>query len=286
MKEIKIERSITNGQIDSLARYLQELAAYPLLNGTEEMVLTQKIRAGDEEALQKLVNCNLRFVVSVAKKYEVFGMPLADLIAEGNIGLLKAAERFDETRGFKFISYAVWWIRQAMLQSIGMHQRTIRLPLNQLKGINDLSRSTDLLEQQLERTPNLEELSAFTKLPAAVVSSYSSSSGHTCSLDRAIEDGDRGSFKGSMMDTACIWPDAALEQEALRVDIELMMKGLSLQEQDVIRLAYGLGELMALGNEAIAHRLGISDETVCRIKRKALTRMREMAQIKIMREYL
>nr|WP_121273436.1 RNA polymerase sigma factor RpoD/SigA [Pedobacter schmidteae] len=286
MKEIKIERSITNRKIDSLARYLQELAAYPLLNGTEETALTKKIRAGDEEALQKLVNCNLRFVVSVAKKYEVSGMPLADLIAEGNIGLLKAAQRFDETRGFKFISYAVWWIRQAMLQSIGMHQRSIRLPLNQLKGISDLSRSADLLEQQLERTPSLEELSAFTQLPAAVVSSYSSSLGHICSLDKAIEDGDQDSFKGSMMDAECIWPDAALEQEALRVNIELMMKGLSLQEQDVIRLAYGLGELMALGNEAIAQRLGISDETVCRTKRKALNRMREMAQIKIMREYL
>lgn len=286
MKEIKIEKSITNRNNDSLDRYLRDLYRYPLLNGEEEAALARKIRLGDAAALQKLVNCNLRFVVSVAKKYEIPGMSLADLISEGNIGLIKAAKRFDETRGFKFISYAVWWVRQAILNSISVDKRMIRLPANQLKGVADLWSAEDLLTQRLQRFPSLSELSEHMDLSYERISDFLTISGYTYSYDAAISDDDMNSKVCTMKDPAAVWPDAELEQDALRIDVELMMNILSNRERDVLIMAFGMGGGRPLENVDIGHELGLSPETIRRAKGKALFRLREIGGIKMMQGYL
>lgn len=286
MKEIKIERSITNRRNDSLERYLHELYRYPLLTAEEEMVLAKKIRSGDQAALDKLVNCNLRFVVSVAKKYEIPGMSLADLISEGNIGLVKAAERFDETRGFKFISYAVWWIRQSILYSIGLNRRMIRLPSNQLKGITDLWNAVDLLEQRLHRAPSLKELSEFMGLTCERILDYLSYSDFTYSFDTAIGENNQDTKIYNMTDPSSVQPDSELENDALRINIELMLSVLNDRERDVLRLAYGMGGERPLENSDIGDKLGLSPETIRREKVKALLRLRSINSIKIMQEYL
>jgi RNA polymerase primary sigma factor len=286
MKEIKIERSVTNRGNDSLDRYLQELSRYPLLDAEEEAVLAKKIRFGDQAAQERLVNCNLRFVVSVAKKYEIPGMCLADLISEGNFGLVKAAERFDETRGFKFISYAVWWIRQSILHSIGSHKRMIRLPSNQLKGIADLWNAVDLLEQRLHRAPSVKEISAFMGLTCERILDYLSHSDCTHSFDTAIGDNDDDLKIFNMCDPSSVRPDHELEQDALRINIELMMNALNARERDVLRLAYGMGGGRPLENVDIGDVLGLSPETIRREKVKALFRLRSINTIKIMQEYL
>lgn len=286
MKEFKIERSVTNRSSDSLERYLRDLYRYPLLDAEEEAMLAKKIRSGDVAALEKLVNCNLRFVVSVAKKYELPGMSLADLISEGNIGLIKAAERFDETRGFKFISYAVWWIRQNILHSIALHKRMIRLPMNQLKGIADLWNAADLLEQQLHRQPTLIELSELMELPYQRIVDYQSNSGYTYSFDTAIADDEQESKVSTMEDPASLWPDAALGQDALRINMELMMNALTVREKDVLRMAYGMGGGRPLENIDIGEAMGLSSETIRRTKGKALYRLREISGIELMQQYL
>ncbi|WEK20650.1 MAG: RNA polymerase sigma factor RpoD/SigA [Candidatus Pedobacter colombiensis] len=286
MKDIKIERSITRRAEDSLERYLQEISRFPLLKGEEEVILAKKISSGDKAALERLVNCNLRFVVSVAKKYEIEGMPLADLISEGNIGLVKAAKRFDESRGFKFISYAVWWIRQAILYSIGLHKRTIRLPMNQLGGIMDLWRSEDLLEQQLHRLPTLDELTEFMGIPDERVLDYLSNSADVFSLDMPLEDAEEGPRVSTMSDPAAVSPDAGLEREAFHINIQRMMNVLSPRDQNILRLAYGMGGGRPLPNEDISNLLGLSSETIRRAKQKALFRLREMKEVKMMLQYL
>lgn len=286
MKEFKIERSVTNRSSDSLERYLRDLYNYPLLDAEEEALLAKKIRAGDGVALKKLVNCNLRFVVSVAKKYELPGMSLADLISEGNIGLIKAAERFDETRGFKFISYAVWWIRQSILHSIGLHKRMIRLPMNQLKGLADLWNAVDLLEQQLHRQPSLKELSEFMELPHQRILEYFSNFDFTYSFDAAIGGDEEDSKISTMGDPASLCPDEKLEQDALQINIELMMNVLSTREKEVLRMAYGMGGGRPLENVDIGEVMGLSSETIRRTKGKALCRLRGINGIEIMLQYL
>ena len=286
MKEIKIEKSITNRNADSLERYLQDISRYPLLNAEEETALAKRVRLGDRAALLKLVNCNLRFVVSVAKKYELPDMSLADLISEGNIGLVKAAERFDESRGFKFISYAVWWIRQAILHSMGLNKRMIRLPMNQVKGVIDLLRAEDLLEQRLHRPPTLWEQAKFMDVPYELALDYLSNSGRTFSLDVPVDDAEGMPVMSTMGDPMCRLPDEAFDQEALRIDIGLMMKTLTAREQRILCLAYGMGGNRPLQNDDISDLLGISSETVRRAKQKALLRLRELKGIKMMQEYL
>lgn len=286
MKEIKIEKSITNRNADSLDRYLQDISRYPLLNAEEESTLAKKVRLGDKAALQKLVNCNLRFVVSVAKKYELPDMSLADLISEGNIGLVKAAERFDESKGFKFISYAVWWIRQAILHSMGLNKRMIRLPMNQVKGVMDLLRSEDLLEQRLHRSPTLWEQAIFMDVPYEQALDYLSNSGRTFSLDVPVDDAEGMPVISSMNDPMCRLPDEALEQEALKITIGLMMKTLTTREQRILCLAYGMEGNRPLQNDDISDVLGLSSETIRRSKQKALFRLRELKGIEIMQEYL
>ncbi|WP_316815536.1 RNA polymerase sigma factor RpoD/SigA [Pedobacter nyackensis] len=286
MKEIKIERSVTNRSSDSVDRYLRDLGRYPLLDAEEEAILAKKIRSGDGAALEKLVNCNLRFVVSVAKKYELPGMSLADLISEGNIGLVKAAERFDETKGFKFISYAVWWIRQAILHSIGLHKRMIRLPMNQLKTIADFWNVGDLLEQRLQRRPTLQEISKSMELPYERIFDCLSYLGYTYSFDGAINDDDQECRVHTMEDPTSIWPDSELERDALRINIEMMMNVLSPREKEVIRMAYGMGGGRPLENVDIGEVMGLSSETIRRAKGKAMFRLREISGIEMMQQYL
>ncbi|WP_165973276.1 RNA polymerase sigma factor RpoD/SigA [Pedobacter sp. ok626] len=286
MKDIKIERSITRRGEDSLARYLKEISRFPLLKVEEEVILAKKISTGDKAALEKLVNCNLRFVVSVAKKYEIEGMPLVDLISEGNIGLVKAAKRFDESRGFKFISYAVWWIRQAIMYSIGIHKRMIRLPMNQVCGIMDLWKSEGLLEQRLQRSPTLEELTEFMGLPDDRLRDYLSNSADVFSLDLPLEDAEDTPRMAMMTDPMAMSPDANLEQEAFQINIQRIMNVLSPRDQHILRLAYGMGGGRPLPNEDISNLLGLSSETIRRAKQKALFKLREMKEVKTMLQYL
>jgi RNA polymerase primary sigma factor len=286
MKEIKIERSITNRSQDSLERYLKDISRYPLLYAEEEIILAGKIRDGDQAALHRLVSCNLRFVVTVAKKYEMQGIPLADLIAEGNLGLYKAAERFDETRGFKFISYAVWWIRQSILFSISGYKRLVRLPMNQVNGILELWKSEIYLEQYLERSPTKEELAEFMKIPEELVRDYLSCPGTSVSLDASFEDQDGGMTMAAIKDTTSLLPDADLEKEALKSDIALIMDVLSPRERNILCLSYGMENNSPMQNEAIGRRLGLSLETIRRYKKSALTRLRELKEIKMMQSYL
>lgn len=286
MKEFKIEKRITNRGGDALERYLRELNDYPLLNVEQETVLIQKIRSGDLAALQTLVKCNLRFVVSVAKKYELPGMSLVDLISEGNIGLIKAAKRFDETRGFKFISYAVWWIRQAIMRSIGLDNRMIRLPANQLKGISDVFRAEDFLAQRLQRSPSLTELAEYMELSQERISDYRENSGYMFSFDTKISEDDTDSKLSTMNDPAAVYPDAELRREAMRIDMGLMMGMLNRREQAVLRLAFGMGGGRPLDNSDIGDALGVSSETIRRTKGKALLRLREIGEIEMMKRYL
>lgn len=286
MKEIKTERAITNRNSDSLACYFQELYKYPLLDAEEEAVLTKKIRSGDRSALDKLVSCNLRFVISVAKKYVMPGTELADLISEGNLGLVKAAERFDETRGFKFISYAVWWIRQSILHSIGTDKRLIRLPVNQLKGITNLWKAVGILEQNLHRAPSLKEIAEFMKLSNERILDYLSHSDCTYSFDTSAGDEEQDQQIFNMYDPASEPPDLKLEQDALHINVELMMNVLNVREKVILHLAYGMGGGRPLENVDIGDILGLSPETIRREKKRALFRLRSIYAIQIMREYL
>ncbi len=286
MKEIKIERSITNRSADSLERYLHDISKFPLLNAGEEAALAKKVQAGDRAALQRLVNCNLRFVITVAKKYELPDVSLSDLISEGNIGLVKAAERFDESRGFKFITYAVWWIRQAILHSMGLNKRMIRLPMNQVKGVMDLMRSEELLEQLLHRAPTLLEQAQFMNVPYELALDYQHNSGRSFSLDVPVEDSEGQPVSTTMGDPLAQLPDQILEQEALKINMGLMMKSLTEREQSVLTLAYGMGGNRPLQNDDISEVLGLSSETIRRVKRKALIRLREMKGIELMQQYL
>lgn len=286
MKEIRIEKSITNRSQDSLARYLQEISRYPLLEAAEEIALGKRIKEGDWAALQRLVSSNLRFVVTVAKKYESPDLSLADLISDGNIGLIKAAERFDEKRGFKFISYAVWWIRQSILQGMNTSKRMVHLPMSQISGIRQVKRSEIKLEQELQRIPCREELAGFMKTAEEVVYDYLYISGSQVSLDAPTEVQD-----GVLMPCIIQYdkgpaPDAGLERESLEKDVQRMMDILSPRERSILFLAYGMGNNRPLQNDDISTLLGLSTETIRRSKNKALDRLRGLKEIKMMRRYL
>ncbi|MDR6783042.1 RNA polymerase primary sigma factor [Pedobacter africanus] len=286
MKEIKMERSITTRGQDSLQRYLKDVSGYPLLSADEEIALARKIKNGDHAALHQLINCNLRFVVSVAKKYEMQGLPLADLIEEGNIGLMKAAERFDESRGFKFISYAVWWIRQSILEGISTHKRLIRLPLSQINGVHGLEKAAQILEQQLERRPVKDELIEFMDISEGMAHDYLQSTVCGCWLDQPYEPENGELLYVTLKDPGLPEPDVELGKAGLKSDIELMLKALSPRQQRVLSLAFGLGNDFQLMNDDIGSLLGLSTETIRRAKKKALTQLREIKKIQMMREYL
>lgn len=286
MKQIRIEKSITNRKQDSLIRYLREISNYPLLTADEEVDLAKRIKNGDTWALQRLVNCNLRFVVTVAKNYETSALSLADLVSEGNIGLINAAKRFDEQRGFKFISYAVWWIRQAILQSINTHKRMIHLPLSQIKGLLELGKSETKLEQELQRIPTRQELALFMDVSEDVVYDSLFTCAAPISLDAPVEDKEGELISCMLQYAKGPAPDEDLERASLQQDLRRLMTVLTPRERNIILLAYGMNNSQPLQNDDISNVLGISKETIRRSKSKALNRLRDLKEIKMMRRYL
>jgi len=286
MRQLKITKQVTNRETASLDKYLQEIAKVDLITADEEVELAQRIKAGDEEALEKLVKANLRFVVSVAKQYQNQGLSLPDLINEGNMGLIKAARRFDETRGFKFISYAVWWIRQSILQALAEQSRIVRLPLNKIGSINKINKAIARLEQKLERTPSLEELAQELDMRVEDVKESLKNAGRHVSMDAPLVEGEDSNLYDVMRASDVPNPDKELMQESLRIEIERALSTLSPREADVIRLYYGLNGNHPLTLEEIGETFGLTRERVRQIKEKAIRRLKHSSRSKILKQYL
>jgi RNA polymerase primary sigma factor len=288
MRQLKIVKQVTNREVASLDKYLQEISREGMITAEEEVELAKRIKNGDRRALEKLTRANLRFVVSVAKQYQNQGMTLPDLINEGNVGLIKAAERFDETRGFKFISYAVWWIRQAILQALAEQARIVRLPLNKIGTINKINRAFSELEQKNERPPSAEELAELLGLSVNDVKQSLQSNGRHVSMDAPLTEGDESSsnmydvLANDFSDT----PDVDLVKESLRKDIERSLSTLTSREGEVIRLYFGLNGKHPLTLEEIGDRFDLTRERVRQIKEKAIRRMKHTSRSKMLKNYL
>jgi len=285
MRELKIEKSITKRSDDSLKRYLQDISKYALISAEEEVSLTRKIRNGDEAAKVKLINSNLRFVVSVAKKYEGQGVPLGDLISEGNKGLIKATGRFDDTRGIKFISFAVWWIRQAMMFSINEHKRLVRLPMNQVNDILQVWKAESDLEQVLERPATTEELAEHCGLSLDKVRGYITNPGHTVTLDAGDDDEKPGMLsvlENEMFDR----PDSVMDNEGLQYDLQVILTKLTPRQYKIIQLYFGLNGHRAMLIEEIAAYFGLSEQCIQMNKTKAMVILRNSKNIQMMKQYL
>jgi RNA polymerase primary sigma factor len=285
MRQLKITKSITNRESESLDKYLQEIGHEELISIEEEVELAQRIRKGDRRALERLTRANLRFVVSVAKQYQNQGLSLPDLINEGNVGLIKAAEKFDETRGFKFISYAVWWIRQSILQAIAEQSRIVRLPLNQVGSVNKISRVLSKFEQENERRPSVEEISERLDLPADKVDVAMSASGRHVSVDAPFADGEDNSLLDVMVNDNSPAADRELVRESLREEIKSALKMLNPRERNIIEAFYGIGQ-QELTLEEIGVKFGLTRERVRQIREKAIKRLRDNSRNKILRSYL
>ena len=287
MRQLKIIKQITNRESASLDMYLQDIGKVELITAEEEVILAQKIRLGDQRALDKLVKANLRFVVSVSKQYQNQGLSLPDLINEGNMGLIKAAQRFDETRGFKFISYAVWWIRQSILQALAEQSRIVRLPLNKIGAINKINKMHSKLEQQLEREPIAEEIAELIDISAHDIIESIKTQGRHVSMDAPIGNSDDGGSMYELMegenDEA---PDKELMVASLRSEIERSLGGLTIREADVVRLYYGLMGGHAHSLEEIGERFDLTRERVRQIKEKAVRRLKHASRSKILKDYL
>ena len=286
MRQLKITKQVTNRETASLDKYLQEIAKVDLITADEEVELAQRIKAGDEEALEKLVKANLRFVVSVAKQYQNQGLTLPDLINEGNLGLIKAARRFDETRGFKFISYAVWWIRQSILQALAEQSRIVRLPLNKIGSINKINKAFSKLEQELERPPSIEELADELDMSIQDVKESLKNAGRHVSMDAPLVEGEDSNLYDVLKSGDMPHPDNELMKESLREEIERALKTLSPREADVIRLYYGLNGNHPMTLEEIGSAFGLTRERVRQIKEKAIRRMKHVSRSKILKQYL
>jgi RNA polymerase primary sigma factor len=285
MRQLKITKSITNRESASLDKYLQEIGKEELITVEEEVELAQRIKKGDQAALEKLTRANLRFVVSVAKQYQNQGLSLPDLINEGNLGLIKAAEKFDETRGFKFISYAVWWIRQSILQALAEQSRIVRLPLNQVGSLNKINKAFSKFEQEHERKPSPEELAASLDLPADKVADTLRVSGRHVSVDAPFVDGEDNSLLDVLINNDSPNADRALIQESLAREIHRALATLTERESDIIRLFFGIGcQEMTL--EEIGERFGLTRERVRQIKEKAIRRLRHTSRSKLLKTYL
>lgn len=285
MRQLKITKSITNRESASLDKYLQEIGKEELITVEEEVELAQRIKKGDHAALEKLTRANLRFVVSVAKQYQNQGLSLPDLINEGNLGLIKAAEKFDETRGFKFISYAVWWIRQSILQALAEQSRIVRLPLNQVGSLNKINKAFSKFEQEHERKPSPEELAETLDLPADKVADTLKVSGRHISVDAPFVDGEDNSLLDVLPNTDSPSADRALLKESLSREIERALATLTERESDIIRLFFGIGcQDMTL--EEIGERFGLTRERVRQIKEKAIRRLRHTTRSKLLKTYL
>lgn len=285
MRQLKITKSITNRESASLDKYLQEIGREDLISVEEEVELAQRIKKGDQAALEKLTRANLRFVVSVAKQYQNQGLSLPDLINEGNLGLIKAAEKFDETRGFKFISYAVWWIRQSILQALAEQSRIVRLPLNQVGSLNKINKAYSKFEQEHERKPSPEELADELELPADKVADTLRVAGRHISVDAPFVEGEDNSLLDVLINSDSPNADRALINESLSREIERALATLTERESDIIKLFFGIGcQEMTL--EEIGERFGLTRERVRQIKEKAIRRLRHTSRSKLLKSYL
>ena len=285
MRQLKITKSITNRESESLEKYLQEIGHEELLSTDEEVELAQRIRKGDRKALDKLTKANLRFVVSVAKQYQNQGLSLSDLINEGNLGLIKAAEKFDETRGFKFISYAVWWIRQAILQAIAAQSRIGRLPLNQVGSVNKINRLLNKFEQENERRPSVDEISEQIDLPEDKVGEAMLANTRHVSVDAPFIDGEDNSLLDVLVNDDAPMADRQLVLESLREEISNVLNTLSDRERCVIKAFYGIGE-PEMTLEEIGNKYGLTRERVRQIKEKAIRHLRSNTKNKLLKAYL
>jgi len=286
MRQLKITKQVTNRDTPSLDKYLQEIGKVELITPDEEVVLAKKIRIGDNDALKKLVNANLRFVVSVAKQYQNQGMSLPDLINEGNLGLMKAAQRFDETRGFKFISYAVWWIRQAILQALAEQSRIVRLPVNKIGSINRINRAFSQLEQEFEREPSSQEIADILEMAPEEVKDALKTNGRTVSMDAPISSEEENSMYDVMQNPDTPSPDKNLINESLAYEIERALCTLSPREAKVLKLYFGISMKHPFTLEEIGEELGLTRERVRQIKEKAIKRIQFTTRCKILKSYL
>ena len=285
MRQLKITKSITNRESASLDKYLQEIGREELVSPEEEVELAQRIRKGDQEALEKLTRANLRFVVSVAKQYQNQGLSLPDLINEGNLGLIKAAEKFDETRGFKFISYAVWWIRQSILQALAEQSRIVRLPLNQVGSLNKINKALGKFEQENERQPSTEELAEMIDIPKDKIADTLRVSGRHVSVDAPFVEGEDNSLLDVLPNDDSPSADKGLNNESLSTEIERALQILTPREREIIKSFFGIGcQEMTL--EEIGERLDLTRERVRQIKEKAIRKLKKPAASKLLKSYL
>jgi RNA polymerase primary sigma factor len=285
MRQLKITKSITNRESASLDKYLQEIGREELITVEEEVELAQRIKKGDQEALEKLTKANLRFVVSVAKQYQNQGLSLPDLINEGNLGLIKAAEKFDETRGFKFISYAVWWIRQSILQALAEQSRIVRLPLNQVGSLNKINKALAKFEQENERTPSSEELSTILEIPKEKVTDTLRVSGRHVSVDAPFVDGEDNSLLDVLVNNDSPNADRGLLNESLSKEIDRALATLTERERDIVKYFFGIGS-QEMTLEEIGEQFGLTRERVRQIKEKAIRRLRHSSRSKLLKSYL
>ena len=286
MRQLKITKQVTNRETASLDKYLQEIGKVDLITADEEVELAQRIKAGDQSALEKLTKANLRFVVSVAKQYQNQGLTLPDLINEGNLGLIKAAKRFDETRGFKFISYAVWWIRQSILQALAEQSRIVRLPLNKIGSINKINKMYAFLEQENERPPSAEEIAKKLDMTVNDVKESMKNSGRHVSMDAPLIEGEDSNLYDVLNSGESPNPDRKLLHESLRIEINRALETLTPREADVVKLYFGLGEHQPMTLEEIGETFDLTRERVRQIKEKAIRRLKHTSRSKILKTYL
>ena len=287
MRQLKITKSITNRESQSLEKYLQEIGKVDLLTPEEEVDLAKRIKQGDQIALEKLTKANLRFVVSVAKQYQNQGLSLSDLINEGNLGLIKAAQRFDETRGFKFISYAVWWIRQSILQALAEQSRIVRLPLNKVGSLNKINKAFSALEQEYEREPSSEELAAMLEISQDEVETTLSVAARHVSMDAPFVEGEDNSLLDVLENTGLAGTDQNLQYtDSLRREIERSLSTLTERQADVVKLYFGIGVKHPMSLEDIGEKFGLTRERVRQIKDKAINKLRGTNRSKLLKNYL
>ncbi len=286
MRQLKITKQVTNRESKSLDKYLQDISKIPMITADEEVELAQRIKQGDQKALEKLTTANLRFVVSVSKQYQNQGLKLPDLINEGNAGLVKAAKRFDETRGFKFISYAVWWIRQAILQALAEQSRIVRLPLNKIGSINKINKAYSHLEQTHERAPSAHEIAKNLDLTESNVKQSMKISGRHVSMDAPLKEGEDFSLYDVVKTDELPSPDSDLIQDSLNVEVNRALDTLSEKEAEVIRHYYGISKKHPMSLQEIGDAFGLTRERVRQIKEKGIRRLRHTSKSKVLKTYL
>jgi RNA polymerase primary sigma factor len=286
MRQLKIVKQVTNRETPSLDKYLHEIGKVDLLSSEQEVELAGRIKKGDEKALEKLIKANLRFVVSVSKQYQNQGLSLPDLINEGNLGLIKAAQRFDETRGFKFISYAVWWIRQSILQALAEQARIVRLPLNKIGSINRINRAFSNLEQLYEREPSVQEIAEILEMASDDVKEAMKSSGRHISMDAPIKDDEDSTLYDVLLSKDTPSPDKGLLTDSLRREIERVLSILTYREANILRLYFGFNTKYQYTLEEIGQEFNLTRERVRQIKEKAIKRLKNAARSKLLKSYL